>query len=204
MTTALEGRRPKGRAREEALVKAAAAAIADLGLANVRVSDIAERAGIGTGHVTYYFPSKDDLLMLAIRRSEEELHERIASEVERIADPWKRLRSLIELAMADGPGDPGWVLWFDVWSRAAVVPEVASGSSELETWWRTSLDEVIAFGVSRGDFEVADQQEAGLILSSLIEGLSIRLTLGQADLTKKKAVDVCVRMARSRLSASGG
>ena len=66
-------RREKSKAREELVVDAAAQAIAERGFANVRVSDVADLAGMSPGHVTYYFPAKTDLLMRAIRQSEEAL-----------------------------------------------------------------------------------------------------------------------------------
>ena len=69
----MTARRTKGKEREELIVEAATQAIVERGLANVRIADIAERAGMTPGHVTYYFPSKIDLLMRAISASEEAL-----------------------------------------------------------------------------------------------------------------------------------
>jgi AcrR family transcriptional regulator len=80
----------KGQARRQLVVDAAAKAISELGLANVRVVDIAERAGMTTGHVTYYFPAKTDLLMLAIRRSEESLIAQAETELDGLDDAWWR------------------------------------------------------------------------------------------------------------------
>jgi AcrR family transcriptional regulator len=44
-------RREKGKSREALVVGAAARAIAELGLENVRLTDVAERAGMTAGHV---------------------------------------------------------------------------------------------------------------------------------------------------------
>lgn len=77
-------RRAKGKAREELVVGAAAQVIAERGLANVRVSDVAERAGMSPGHVTYYFPSKTVLLMRAIRHSEESFSTFVDDEIRRV------------------------------------------------------------------------------------------------------------------------
>jgi len=192
-------RRAKGRAREEAVVAAAAQAISELGFANVRVADIAERAGIGPGHVTYYFPSKAELLLRAIRDSESDLHSQIAAQVHRISDPWKRLRRLIDLAISTGAGDPGWVLWFAVWAQAATDNAVARGGAELEGWWREELAEVIRYGYDRGDFSTEDVDGVVLSLSALIDGLSIRLTLGEAGLTRSKLLDLVMASAHLQL-----
>ena len=184
-------RREKGRAREEAVLRAATQAIADLGLANVRVSDIAERAGIGPGHLTYYFPSKDDLLMQAIRWSEQRFHDQVDTEISGIADPWERLLKLIDLAAADGPGDPFWALWFEVWANAGTDPAVAEGGRELEAWWRSSLGDAIRYGSDRAAFRAGDVEDAVVILGALVDGLSVQLALGQGDLTKPKLLELC-------------
>ena len=75
-------RRKKGEERERLVIQAAVQAISDRGLANVRMSDIAELVGMSPGHITYYFESKSELLMQAIRWSEEWFQGQIAEEVE--------------------------------------------------------------------------------------------------------------------------
>ncbi len=192
-------RRAKGKAREELVVGAAAQVIAERGLANVRVSDVAERAGMSPGHVTYYFPSKDDLLMRAIRQSEDALATQVVEEIEAISDPWKRLERLIELSASSGPGDPGWVLWFQVWSNAALDPEVARVHDELDARWRSILADVIRYGCDLGAFETEDADEAALLLSTMIDGLSIRLTLGSPSLDRAELLRLCRTAARAHV-----
>lgn len=192
-------RRSKGRAREESVLQAAAEAIAELGLANVRVADIAERAGIGSGHVTYYFPSKDELLMRAIRWSEGRLHERIEHEIHRVTDPWKRLRRLFELAASEGPGDPGWVLWFEVWAKGGSDRSVAEGSDEFEAWWRQALAAVVRYGCDEGSFATDDVEAVVLALSALVDGLSIQLTLGAGGVTRRRLLDLVMSAAHRDL-----
>lgn len=184
------------------MLDAAARAIAELGLANVRVADIAERAGIGPGHLTYYFPSKDYLLMQAIRWSEQRFHDEVDEDISTIADPWERLRRLFDLAAPDGPRDPFWALWFEVWARAGSDPEIAEGGRQLEAWWRTSLAEVIRYGCGEGAFEVQDPDAMVRTLAAMVDGLSIQLTLSGGDLTKSTLMDLCVRAAHLLLDPS--
>lgn len=195
-------RRAKGKAREELVIDAAAQAIAERGLANVRVSDVAERAGMSPGHVTYYFPSKSDLLMRAIRQSEESLSELVAEKIQRIPDPWKRLDALVELSAASGPGDQGWALWFEVWSNASFDPEVARVHDELDGRWREILSDVIRYGCERGAFETADPNETARLLSALVDGLSIQLTLGSAGMSRGELLHLFRTAARAHLQPS--
>ena len=192
-------RRAKGKAREKLVVEAAAEVIAERGLANVRVSDVAERAGMSAGHVTYYFPSKTELLIRAIRHSEESLTDSVAEEVQGIRDPWRRLERLIELSAATDPGDPGWVLWFEVWSNAALDPDVARVHEELDARWKGLLADVIRYGRDRGAFETDDPDKAALLLSALIDGMSIQLTLGAGGLDRRELRGLCMTAARMHL-----
>lgn len=184
----------KGKEREELVIKAAGQAIAARGLANVRVSDIAEAAGMSLGHVTYYFPSKIDLLMRAIGASEESLVAEVTKSVARVRDPWKRLDKLVALSCSEGHGDPGWVLWFQVWLEAALDPEVARAQEEMDARWRGILADVIRYGVRQGAFATDDPDTSALTLSAMIDGLSIKLTLGAPGFTRAELLRL-VRVA---------
>ncbi|MCD2442522.1 TetR family transcriptional regulator [Agromyces sp. SYSU K20354] len=200
-TTGVTGRRAKGKAREELVMDAAAKAIAELGLANVRVSDIAERAGMTPGHVTYYFPSKTELLMLSIRQSEEALVEQVEAELDGIADPWTRLERLIDLSASNGRGDPGWILWFQVWSDAATDDTVAEVHNELDDRWRQILISVLEYGRERGDFAFDDLDVIAELISATIDGLSIQLTVGAPHLDRDRMLEMCARASAALLAA---
>lgn len=195
MTTRREARA----AREELVVGAAAQAIAERGFANVRVSDVAERAGMSPGHVTYYFPAKADLLMRAIRQSEEALVAQVADELMEVPDPWERLDRLVGLSAATSHGDPGWVLWFEVWSNAALDPDIARVHDELDRRWRMIVSDVIRYGCAQGAFQTDDPEETALLLSAVIDGLSIQLTLGSTDVGRGDLLRLCQKAARALL-----
>lgn len=195
------GRLAKGHARQQIVVEAAAKAIADLGLANVRVSDIAERAGMTSGHVTYYFPSKTDLLMLAIRRSEESLVDQVDAELADVEDPWVRLERLIELSASNGRGDTGWILWFQVWSDAAVDDTVADVHNELDDRWRQILRGVLAYGRERGAFTFDDLDDVAEVISAAIDGLSVQLTVGAPGFDRARMLQLCLRVCTAFLGA---
>jgi len=193
-------RRAKGEARERLVIGAAAQLIAERGLANVRIVDIAERAAMSTGHVSYYFPSKSELLMRAIRQSEETFTDVLVDQLTTIRDPWARLTRLIELSAATGPGDPGWVLWFEVWSNAATDADVAKVHDELDARARAILLDVITYGRDQGAFRTDDPDRVALVLAALIDGLSIQLTLGAGELTRRQLLDVTVAAAQAQLA----
>ncbi len=198
------GRLAKGQARQQIVVDAAAKAIADLGLANVRVSDIAERAGMTPGHVTYYFPSKTELLMLAIRRSEESLVDQVDAELDGIEEPWARLERLIELSASNGRGDTGWILWFQVWSDAATDDTVADVHNELDDRWLQILRGVLAYGRERGVFAFDDIDDVSQLISAAIDGLSVQLTVGAPGFDHERMLRLCMRVCAAFLSVGSG
>ncbi len=176
-------------------MRAAAEAIAERGIANVRVSDVAERAGMGSGHVTYYFPTKEDLLVRAIRLSEEGLAAAVAASLGDIDDPWERLDHLVAMSAASGRRDPGWVLWFQLWTSAYQDPAIAKVHDELDAAWRILLADVIGYGCARGSFETPDPELSARLLSATIDGLSIQLTVGSAELNRRELLQLCRQQA---------
>ena len=56
---------PESRRRQ--ILDAAARAIIEQGLHGTRVADVAARAGVSSGLVAYYFPTKDSMLAEALR-----------------------------------------------------------------------------------------------------------------------------------------
>ena len=53
--------------RSEQILVAACRAIVRLGFGSTRIADVAREAGTSTGTVHYYFETKDDLLVAALR-----------------------------------------------------------------------------------------------------------------------------------------
>lgn len=192
----VKNRREKGQQREREVVQAAARAIADRGLGNVRMSDVADLVGMSPGHISYYFGSKSELLMEAIKWSEDLFQREVTEQVARISDPWERLDRLIDVASAAEPGDTGWVLWFEVWSSASNDAAVARLHDELDQWWRTTMAGVIRYGQATGVFKEADPDSTTTLISALIDGLSIRLTLGTTGISRDSLLDLCHRASR--------
>jgi len=193
-------RRTKGKVREALVVAAAGAAIAERGLANVRMADVAERAGMTVGHVSYYFPSKIELLMRAIRANEDQHWTEVEIALARIRDPWKRLDKLLDVAASAGARDPGWVLWFQLWLESALDADVARDHHELDARWRSILADVIRYGVGLGAFVSADPAQDAMVLSSIVDGLSIQVTLGSPELSRARMMKLLKANARELLA----
>lgn len=192
-------RRTKGAERELSVVTAAAELIAEEGLAQLRMADVADRAGMSVGHLTYYFPSKSELLVRAIQLSEEGFQSEVKQALHAQDGAWDRLTTLIELAGASGPRDPGWLLWFEVWANAAVDSELAEVQMQLDGWWHRQMAEVIGYGIERGTFRTSDAGRVVSVLSALTDGLSVQLTLGSDSVTRPELIETVMGVARDLL-----
>src|SRR6266545_3128214 len=98
--------------RHQEILDAAARVITDRGLAETRISDIAEQAGVSPGLILYYFESKDRLLADV----------RTSREIRRMPSAIDQLRRLVDLSVPGFLAEYGrldeWALWIEVWVRA--------------------------------------------------------------------------------------
>ncbi|HEX6399739.1 MAG TPA: helix-turn-helix domain-containing protein, partial [Actinomycetota bacterium] len=96
-----------GKDRRHEILAAAARVITDRGLAETRISDIADEAGVSPGLILYYFESKDRLLAEALTFANDQFYLRTSREIRRIPSAKDRLRRLIDLSV------PGYLPEFE-------------------------------------------------------------------------------------------
>ena len=107
--------------RHQEILEAASRVITDRGLADTRISDIAERCGVSPGLILYYFESKDRLLVEALTYANDKFYLGQSRELRRMQSARQQLDRLIELSV------PGllpeyerldeWALWIEIWVR---------------------------------------------------------------------------------------
>src|SRR4051812_23165443 len=84
--------------------KAALAAIADKGTANVSVERLARELGATKGSFYWHFKDRPALIDAALQRWERDFTDRIIERLFDVADPRERFRMLLESAFEDHPG----------------------------------------------------------------------------------------------------
>ncbi|BAJ27792.1 MULTISPECIES: TetR/AcrR family transcriptional regulator [Kitasatospora] len=181
-------RRP-ARPREE-VYAAARAAIAEHGLARLTMAGLGEQLGMSAGHLLYYFGSKDQLLLETLRWSEAQLGERRGRELARPGAPvLERLDRYLELYLPEGPGDPRWILWIEVWSRSPGTAELRQGQLDIEAPWQDDLTALLTEGRTAGLLPAAGTTPARATqLRALLDGLAIPLAIGLPHATRPAAL----------------
>jgi AcrR family transcriptional regulator len=183
------------------VLQAALTVIADKGLDETRMVDIGDAAGMSAGHVMYYFPSKAELLMQALKWSEDQFLSQAQDAVRQLPTARERLWRLVELSVPDTPADPAWILWLETWARAPHDQRVARIGRDIEQRWLSALAAVIREGQAAGEFADLNADEFAISFSALIDGLSIRLVGGAGTLTRSRLLEICAEHMEAGLVA---
>lgn len=190
-------------ARKAQILAAAVAVIGERGLADTRISDVAERIGASPALVMYYFQSKDRLLAEALAYSDERFYRDTSRQLAGISSSRDRLVRLIELSCAtpDGGGGwrDGWLLWLDMWARAPRDPDVARDRHLMDRRWRSTIADIVREGQASGEFGPADPDDFALRLAALIDGLAVQVVLRDPDVGPQRMLDLCRSMASEQL-----
>ncbi|GGQ73259.1 transcriptional regulator [Streptomyces flaveolus] len=183
----------------ERMLEEAMRAIAEHGLADLTMSALAERLGTSGGHILYYFGSKDRLLLEALRWSEDRLTEERRALLSRRTTIHRRLDAFLELYLPEGPRDSRWMLWVELWARAAGNGDLTQAQEEIDLAWQEDLERLLARGVRQGRFGLPEEEvpAAADELLALLDGLSTRVVLGLRGVTREGALHTARRAARN-------
>jgi AcrR family transcriptional regulator len=172
------GQDPRHPARREAILEAACRAIVQRGFPATRITDIAQLAGTSTGTIHYYFETRDEVLMEALKWASERLFARIEAAADRSARA--RLVHLLGVSIpSEGPGREEYVLWIELWLRVLHDPRLLPDCEALSERWRSYFFAVVRDGVAAGEFApVAAADEVADRLIAMVDGLGFETALG--------------------------
>ncbi|WP_435813861.1 TetR/AcrR family transcriptional regulator [Streptomyces tauricus] len=164
--------------REDVLA-AAMGMIAERGLEKLTMAALGAEVGMSSGHLLYYFRSKDELLLRALEWSEGLLGTERGRLLTRAAPARERLDAYVDLYVPEGHRDPHWTLWLEVWNRSQNADDGARDrQAAIEGAWHRDLVALVAEGVSRGEFRPVDPDRFATRLRALLDGFSIHVAIG--------------------------
>ncbi len=182
--------------RREEILAATVTEVQKSGFANTRVADVAASLGISSALVFYHFETKDHLLASAFTYAAEHDLRRLEVALRTAGTAVDRLKAVLKL-YSPAQNSPGWALWVDAWAAALRSPDLRKVSRTLDLQWKETVAEIIADGVTAGEFVCADPHAAAWRITALIDGLAIQVTVHKGLLTKKEmATWVSVQAAR--------
>ncbi|MEU6918735.1 TetR/AcrR family transcriptional regulator [Streptomyces olindensis] len=176
----MAGGRRQAPPREDVLATAMEM-IAERGLEKLTMAALGREVGMSSGHLLYYFGSKDELLLRTLEWSEGRLGAERGRLLTRAASARERLDAYVDLYVPDGHRDPHWTLWLEVWNRsqsAAADAAARDRQAAIEGAWHRDLVALLAEGISRGEFRRVDPDRFAARLRALLDGFSIHVAIG--------------------------
>jgi AcrR family transcriptional regulator len=171
-------RRKNAPPREDVLA-AAMDMIAERGLEKLTMAALGREVGMSSGHLLYYFHSKDELLLQTLVWSGGRLGAERGRLLAARGTARERLDAYVDLYVPDGHRDPHWTLWLEVWNRSQNADDAARERQvAIEGAWHRDLVALIAEGVSRGEFRPVDPDRCAARLRALLDGFSIHVAIG--------------------------
>ncbi|MEE1744981.1 TetR/AcrR family transcriptional regulator [Streptomyces sp. NPDC006641] len=164
--------------REE-LLAAVMATIAERGLDGLTMAGLGREVGMSSGHLLYYFRTKDELLLQTLEWSEGRLGAERRALLAGPGTARERLDGYIDLYLPDGHRDPHWTLWLEVWNRARNADDDArTRQAAVEAAWHRDLVALLDGGAAAGEFRPVDAERYATRLRALLDGFSVHVAVG--------------------------
>ncbi|WP_399468691.1 TetR/AcrR family transcriptional regulator [Streptomyces venezuelae] len=172
-------RRNQAAPPREELLAAAMDTIAERGLDGLTMAGLGRQVGMSSGHLLYYFRTKDELLLQTLEWSEGRLGAERSALLSRPGTARERLDGYVDVYVPDGPRDPHWILWLEVWNRSQNADaEARARQAAIEGAWHRDLVAILAEGVSRGEFRPVDPDRFATRTRALLDGFSVHVAVG--------------------------
>ncbi|MBP0459573.1 TetR/AcrR family transcriptional regulator [Streptomyces montanisoli] len=174
--------------REDVLA-AAMDTIAERGLAGLTMAGLGRDVGMSSGHLLYYFRTKDELLLRTLEWSEGRLGTERGALLSGRGSAAGRLEGFVRLYLPDGHRDPHWTLWLEVWNSSQHAPQDArERRSAIEGAWHRDLVALLAEGISRGEFRALDPDRYATRLRAMLDGFSVHVVVGLPGTGREQAL----------------
>jgi AcrR family transcriptional regulator len=169
--------------------------ILEKGLDKLRLAAIAERCGMSTGHVLYYFHTKSRILIETLTWSEDEVTRDRRAAIDTAEPGWPQLNVFVKRYLPRGPDDPNWSLWVEVWARR-LHADYREELLRIDQDASEDLNGVLAAGRHAGSFRSSDGSFSQRLIS-LMDGLSVHILEG--TLTRSRALALVRAQCRAEL-----
>lgn len=167
--------------RREQIMLATCQVISELGMHEMRMADVAKRAGVSSGMLHYYFEGKRALLVAAFEFNFARSLERRRMLLEAGESPISVLRGLVESYLPQGAETlVAWKVWAELWAESMRDPQFQAINEKLYEDWRHIAAEIVRRAQDTGSVREGDPVELANMLIGMIDGLAIQV-LAQSE-----------------------
>jgi AcrR family transcriptional regulator len=184
--------------RREQIVEAAVAVITEQGLQNLSLSEIETKAGMSRGQLTYYFRTKEDILLAVFDRLVLLTHQRVGTPPgQQACEPgsgWDWVRHLLETLLADPPVSPEFgCLQYTFLSQIAHREDFRRRLASLYENWRSNMAQGLGADMARRPAarRVSPRAFATLV-QAILHGLAMQRAADPDAFDEQEMQELCL------------
>jgi AcrR family transcriptional regulator len=196
--------------RKEQIVEAAVAVIAEQGLHHLSLSEIETKAGMSRGQLTYYFESKEDILLAVFDRVLQLMYQRLGQPpgaegcAEGSLSGWNVASYLLKALLTKPPISPEFhCLQYTFLAQISYREDFRQRLARLYEEWRTKMSQGLAADLAKhpGTRKVPPRAMATLI-QAILHGLTLQAAADPKAFDAHEMLQLCLDMLGSYLGAS--
>jgi len=188
-----------GSIRREQIVEAAISVITEQGLQNLSLSEIEKKAGMSRGQLTYYFPSKEDILLAVFDRLLQLTYQRIGTPDEAVqGEPsgWDWTKHLLEKIVGEAPMNSQFgVLQYTFLSQIGHREDFRRRLATLYEQWRSQMAQGLAVDLARHpETRRIPPRALASVVQALLHGLGMQMAADPHAFDRQEVVALCLEM----------
>jgi len=181
----------RSRRTRERILEAAVACFEETGFDETTTAEIARRADLAVGSLYGYFRDKRSILLELLHGSVEEIAEQVVRELDpenwREPDLRQSVKSLVHRIVHAQTIRPG--VQRILWERFFKDPDFRAVFLRIETRVRRALETLLTRLRAEGRVRIADPATAAFLVQAAVQWSTVRLTLGDAEVSAESAID---------------
>jgi len=178
------------------ILMAAMQVFARKGVANSKMADIAEAAGIGKGTIYEYFTNKEDIFALAFQYFFQDMLVKIEQIMQQTDDPVEKLKIIIDVSLnefIESSGDLAGLM-MDFWAEGVRRKDekilTTMDIKRIYQGYRTLLSAVIQEGIEKGTFRQMDVLSLAAVLIAAFDGIFLQWIMEPGIIELRKVSQV--------------
>jgi AcrR family transcriptional regulator len=194
--------------RKEQIVEAAVAIIAEQGLQHLSLSEIEQRAGMSRGQLTYYFPTKEAILLAVFDRLLQLLCQHSGTAEGRPGPPGKGAVAWVELwrqalkrLLQRPPAHPEFhALQYTFLSQIGHREDFRRRLANLYEEWRVHFVEYVEGDLARRPpARPVSLRALATVVQAIMHGLAVQNNADPQAIDRAEVVDLCLDMMSTYL-----
>jgi TetR/AcrR family transcriptional repressor of bet genes len=183
------GRKASKEVRRLQLIEATIDSLAKRGYAETTMADVADGAGLSRGIVNFHFESKEKLLVATLQHMYDEYSAHWRGALERAGDdPARQLKALVAADFDRSICTKRKLAaWFAFWGEAKSRPTYQALSGARDAVYQTVFVDLCRRLKDEAGYAY-EPQPLAMALSTMLEGLWLRLMMGAEDTTRETAL----------------